>query len=465
MADGNAGYTLPRAIEMGRILGALGFTWFEEPLRQRDGYSGYEHLRGGPRHRAGRRRDPPVAQRRGRAARSAGRRRRPARAGHLRRHRGHAVDRRPGRDPHDPGDAAHVQQRPRHRGRAPGPGLPARPDPVARLGRAVPRGRRRRQPAPRRPAGDADAVQGRLGDGPGRPGAGRRDRRGVPRAITRSRTRSSTPPGHAPLDRVGGGPGRGPRRRSRACPGRASRVDPDVDLGRRRAPARGPQPRAARRTATATTPRSRRGSTTSTPALRGARVGADDVVARARRRRRPTSSRGSRARGFTEADPEYGMVIDLRDWPAALGRSAARPARSRSSTTRPGSTTFLAVMAGAYGWSDDGRYDAWAELYRLPLVRRGRAAPPRRRARRRRARRLRLAVHRRRPRVRDQRRDDPGSPRRGLGTQATLAVLDIAARHGSPDGDPDRVADGSRASMPGSASRRTRCCAAGSRPA
>ena len=45
MADGNAGYTLPRAIEMGRILGALGFAWFEEPLRQRDGYSGYEQLR------------------------------------------------------------------------------------------------------------------------------------------------------------------------------------------------------------------------------------------------------------------------------------------------------------------------------------------------------------------------------------------------------------------------------------
>jgi D-galactarolactone cycloisomerase len=45
MADGNAGYTLPRAIEMGRILGALGFAWFEEPLRQRHGYSGYEQLR------------------------------------------------------------------------------------------------------------------------------------------------------------------------------------------------------------------------------------------------------------------------------------------------------------------------------------------------------------------------------------------------------------------------------------
>ena len=25
-------------------------------------------------------------------------------------------------------------------------------------------------------------------------------------------------------------------------------------------------------------------------------------------------------------------------------------------------------MAGAYGWSDDGRHEAWAELYRLPAV-------------------------------------------------------------------------------------------------
>lgn len=44
MADGNAGYTLPRAIEMGRILDSLGFVWFEEPLRQRELYAGYEHL-------------------------------------------------------------------------------------------------------------------------------------------------------------------------------------------------------------------------------------------------------------------------------------------------------------------------------------------------------------------------------------------------------------------------------------
>jgi D-galactarolactone cycloisomerase len=44
MADGNAGFTLPRAIEMGRILDSLGFTWFEEPMRQRELYAGYEHL-------------------------------------------------------------------------------------------------------------------------------------------------------------------------------------------------------------------------------------------------------------------------------------------------------------------------------------------------------------------------------------------------------------------------------------
>lgn len=44
MADGNAGYTLPRAIEMGNILDSLGFRWFEEPLPQRERYAGYEQL-------------------------------------------------------------------------------------------------------------------------------------------------------------------------------------------------------------------------------------------------------------------------------------------------------------------------------------------------------------------------------------------------------------------------------------
>ncbi len=44
MADGNAGYTFPRAIEMGHILNRLGFVWFEEPVHQREGYAGYEKL-------------------------------------------------------------------------------------------------------------------------------------------------------------------------------------------------------------------------------------------------------------------------------------------------------------------------------------------------------------------------------------------------------------------------------------
>ena len=45
LADGNGGFTPPRAVAMGRILAELGFGWFEEPLRQWDGYGGYERLR------------------------------------------------------------------------------------------------------------------------------------------------------------------------------------------------------------------------------------------------------------------------------------------------------------------------------------------------------------------------------------------------------------------------------------
>jgi D-galactarolactone cycloisomerase len=47
MADGNAAYTYPDAIQMGRVLERLGFAWFEEPLRQREGYVGYERLHAG----------------------------------------------------------------------------------------------------------------------------------------------------------------------------------------------------------------------------------------------------------------------------------------------------------------------------------------------------------------------------------------------------------------------------------
>jgi D-galactarolactone cycloisomerase len=47
MADGNAAYTYPDAVRMGRVLERLGFVWFEEPLRQREGYVGYERLHAG----------------------------------------------------------------------------------------------------------------------------------------------------------------------------------------------------------------------------------------------------------------------------------------------------------------------------------------------------------------------------------------------------------------------------------
>jgi D-galactarolactone cycloisomerase len=43
MADGNAAYTVPQAIEMGHGLERLGFVWFEEPAPQA-GYAGYERI-------------------------------------------------------------------------------------------------------------------------------------------------------------------------------------------------------------------------------------------------------------------------------------------------------------------------------------------------------------------------------------------------------------------------------------
>jgi D-galactarolactone cycloisomerase len=44
MVDGNAGYVMPQAVQMGTILGELGFRWFEEPLVQHGGYIGYPEL-------------------------------------------------------------------------------------------------------------------------------------------------------------------------------------------------------------------------------------------------------------------------------------------------------------------------------------------------------------------------------------------------------------------------------------
>lgn len=44
MVDGNAAYSLPDAIRMGRVLTELGFRWYEEPMQQRGGYVGYDRL-------------------------------------------------------------------------------------------------------------------------------------------------------------------------------------------------------------------------------------------------------------------------------------------------------------------------------------------------------------------------------------------------------------------------------------
>jgi len=44
MADGNAAYSLPDAVRMGRVLQDLGFRWYEEPMQQRGGYVGYDRL-------------------------------------------------------------------------------------------------------------------------------------------------------------------------------------------------------------------------------------------------------------------------------------------------------------------------------------------------------------------------------------------------------------------------------------
>jgi hypothetical protein len=141
------------------------------------------------------------------------------------------------------------------------------------------------------------------------------------------------------------------------------------------------------------------------------------------------------ARGFRQADPEYGMVLDLGSW---RGSAAATSALAVAATAdvalvedAAGLDDFLVVMTGAYGWSDDGRHTAWAELYRLPTV----LGDPG----------VRHVV------VRDGSGPVacaslftadghafvtnvgtiPAARNGGLGTRATLAVLDISARQGS----------------------------------
>lgn len=139
-------------------------------------------------------------------------------------------------------------------------------------------------------------------------------------------------------------------------------------------------------------------------------------------------------REFVEAEPEYGMVLDMAT--AARGPVSGDVEIVRDDA---GLVAFLAVMAGAYGWSDDGRSNAWAELYRLPTGDGGAIAP---------ADADRTIWH---VVVRQEGRPAacaslfsgdghafvtnvgtiPAARGQGLGTQATLAVLDIAARQGA----------------------------------
>ena len=131
------------------------------------------------------------------------------------------------------------------------------------------------------------------------------------------------------------------------------------------------------------------------------------------------------ARGFVEADPEFGMVLDLaRDRPVVTGDVMVVGDDT-------GVDAFLGVMAAAYDWPDDGRSSTWAELYRRADVGLDHT--------------IRHVV------VREAGRPlacaslfgagghafvtnvgtVPSARGRGLGTQATLAVLDLAARAGA----------------------------------
>ena len=128
-------------------------------------------------------------------------------------------------------------------------------------------------------------------------------------------------------------------------------------------------------------------------------------------------------RGFIDAEPEYGMVVDL----ASVGRPTVA---AEEVVDTAGLDAFLEVMAGAYGWAEDGRSSVWAELYRSPLapserpwwhvvVRRdGRAAAC--------ASLFTVAGHAFVTNV----GTIPASRGAGLGTAATLAVLEIARRLG-----------------------------------
>ncbi len=68
-------------------------------------------------------------------------------------------------------------------------------------------------------------------------------------------------------------------------------------------------------------------------------------------------ARRLRARGFADAEPEYGMVMDVAD--AGTPSHEVEPV-----TDDAGLDAFLGVMSAAYDWRDGGSWQAWADLYR-----------------------------------------------------------------------------------------------------
>ena len=63
-----------------------------------------------------------------------------------------------------------------------------------------------------------------------------------------------------------------------------------------------------------------------------------------------------RARGLTEAEPEFGMIVELDGLPP--------PAGEVEEVAEAGLDEWLGVMGRSYGWSDPRAIDAWTELYR-----------------------------------------------------------------------------------------------------
>jgi GNAT superfamily N-acetyltransferase len=62
------------------------------------------------------------------------------------------------------------------------------------------------------------------------------------------------------------------------------------------------------------------------------------------------------ARGLTEAEPEFGMVVDVADLPPPQGQI--------EEVGKGQLYAWLGVMGRSYGWSDHRAIEAWTELYR-----------------------------------------------------------------------------------------------------